>query len=243
MNPTSQLEHEHTIEAIRERISQIKHSYLRDWIYGGIDGTITTFAVVSGVAGAELAATVVLILGFANLLADGFSMAASDYLGTRAEQEDHRNLREIERRHIELTPDGEREEIRQIYIGKGFAGEDLEKTVELITADKERWIKTMLTEEYGLSAEIRSPLKAAASTFASFVLCGFVPLVPYLFIKTNKFLISAVLTGIVFFLIGSVKSLWTNSSRLRSGMETFLIGALAASIAYVVGLLIKGLAG
>ena len=239
----SKLEHEHTIEAIRQRVSQVEHSYLRDWIYGGIDGTITTFAVVSGVAGAGLSPVIVLILGFANLLADGFSMAAGNFLGTRAEQDDFKNLEEVERKHIEIAPEGEREEIRQIYIKKGFEGDDLEIAVELITSDNERWIKTMLTEEYGLPLQVRSPLRAALSTFTAFIVCGFIPLVPYLFIKAYDFLVSAIFTGIVFFLIGSLKSLWTNSSWYRSGFETFSIGTLAAMLAYFVGVLLKDFAG
>lgn len=236
----AKLEHEHTVEAIRTRIRAVRHSYVRDWVYGGIDGTITTFAIVSGVAGAGLAPLIVLILGFANLLADGFSMAASNFLGTRAEQDDYKLLEGVERRHIELSPEGEREEIRQIYIEKGFSGEDLEKTVEVITADKDRWIKTMLTEEYGLPEGIRSPTKAAISTFTAFCVCGFVPLVPYILSGgESRFLISTVATGIVFFLIGAAKSKWSTTSWYRSGIETFLIGAAAATLAYLVGVLLK----
>lgn len=239
----SEADHEHTVEAIRLRISSVRHTYIRDWIYGGIDGAVTTFAVVSGVAGAELSPLVVLILGFANLVADGFSMAASNYLGTRAEQDDYRRLEEIEYRHIEKFPEGEREEIRQIYLEKGFTGEELEKAVDLITAEKERWVKTMLTEEYGLPAEIRSPWKAAAATFSAFAICGLIPLLPYLFGMQNSFGISSALTGATFFLIGSVKSRWSTASWVRSGLETFLVGALAAILAYVVGMLLKGVAG
>ena len=73
------LEHSHTEQAIRARLARGPRSnYLRDWIYGGIDGAVTTFAIVAGVAGADLSAAVVLVLGFANLLADGFAMAASN---------------------------------------------------------------------------------------------------------------------------------------------------------------------
>ena len=82
---SSEFDHDHSIEGIKLRLSSTNHNYIRDWIYGGIDGAVTTFAVVSGVAGAELSPLIVLILGFANLIADGFSMAASNYLGTRAE--------------------------------------------------------------------------------------------------------------------------------------------------------------
>ncbi|MFN0139691.1 MAG: VIT1/CCC1 transporter family protein [Pyrinomonadaceae bacterium] len=237
------LEHEHSYEAIAERLSSVRHNYIRDFIYGGIDGSVTTFAVVSGVAGAELSTVVVLILGFANLVADGFSMAASNFLGTKAEHDDYRRIEAIERRHIDVAPEGEREEVRQIFINKGFEGEALEQAVELITSDKEIWVKTMLAEEYGLAAEIRSPWKAALSTFAAFLICGLIPLVPYLFAIGSKFQISAILTGITFFLIGSLKSFWSTSSWLRSGMETLLVGGLAASLAYAVGVLLKGIAG
>lgn len=237
------LEHDHTIEAIAERISTVRHNYLRDWIYGGVDGAVTTFAVVSGVQGAELSVTVVLILGFANLAADGFSMAASNFLGTRAEQDDYRRLERMEYRHIAEAPEGEREEVRQIYREKGFAGRELETAVELITSDKQRWVKTMLSEEFGLPTEIRSPWIAGVSTFTAFVICGLVPLVPYLFHFGGSFLISCITTGLTFFLIGSAKSRWSTSSWLRSGLETFFVGALAAGLAYGVGVALKGIAG
>jgi vacuolar iron transporter family protein len=237
------LEHEHSVEAIHKRLSNVKHNYIRDWIYGGIDGAVTTFAIVSGVAGAQLAPLIVLILGFANLVADGFSMAASNFLGTRAEIDDYKRIKEIEYRHIKIHPEGEREEIRQIYAEKGFEGEELEKAVELITADKDRWVQTMLTEEYGLPAEIRSPWKAALSTFTAFCVCGLIPLVPYLLALKNSFMISSILTGVTFFLIGSVKSRWSTSSWLRSGLETFAVGSLAAVLAYAVGVLLKDIAG
>ncbi len=239
----SQLEHEHTREAIANRIGLVKHNYVRDWIYGGVDGAVTTFAVVSGVTGAQLSPSIVLILGFANLAADGFSMAASNYLGTRAELDDYRRLERMEYRHIELAPEGEREEIRQIYRDKGFEGQDLDRAVDLITADKERWVKTMLAEEFGLPTEIRSPWKAALSTFSAFVICGLVPLLSYIFDAGHSFLASCLFTGLTFFVIGSVKSRWSTASLLRSGLETLFIGGLAAGLAYGAGVLLKGLAG
>src|SRR5688572_15073797 len=138
------LEHEHTREAIADRLaSSAKHNYLRDFVYGGIDGAVTTFAVVAGTIGAELSPRIVIILGAANLAADGFSMAASNFLGTRTEIEELKSVHEIEARHIRLDPEGEREEVRQIYEAKGFDGTELERVVELVTSDEDRWIDTM----------------------------------------------------------------------------------------------------
>jgi VIT1/CCC1 family predicted Fe2+/Mn2+ transporter len=237
------LEHEHTPDAIRDRLAGgAKQNYLRDFVYGGIDGAVTTFAVVAGTLGAELSPGIILILGVANLVADGFSMAASNYLGTKAEREDHQRIRRLEEKHIEIEPDGEREEVRQIYAGKGFDGDDLEKIVEIVTADRERWIETMLTEEYGLPREVRSELIAAISTFSAFVACGVVPLLPFLAANEHSFRISSLMTGAVFFAIGSVKARWSTVSWWRSGLSTFAVGGAAAALAYFAGMILKGLA-
>jgi vacuolar iron transporter family protein len=236
------MEHDHSPEAIRQRLDiGPTHNYLRDWIYGGIDGSVTTLAVVTGVAGAQLSNWIILALGFANLFADGFSMAASNYLGTRAEHDDWRRLEQIENRHIELAPDGEREEVRQIFERKGFEGNDLRRIVDLVTADRERWVRTMLTEEYGLPQEVRSPWIAAISTFTAFLICGLVPMLPYLFGTEHSLAVSVTLTAIVFVTIGSIKSKWSTSSWWNSGLTTLLVGAIAASLAYSAGVIVKRL--
>ena len=228
------LEHGHSREEIRERLrSGPRESYLRDWVYGGIDGAITTFAVAAGVAGANLSPQIVLILGFANLLADGFSMAVANYSGTKTEREQYERLLAIEHKHIAAVPDGEREDIRQIFERMGFLGEDLERAVETICADKGRWARTMVLEEYGIAPLIRSPVKAALSTFAAFALFGSIPLVPYL--AGGGLLASAMATSIAFLLIGSLKSRWSVRSAWRSGLETLVIGGVAAGLAYAAG--------
>jgi VIT1/CCC1 family predicted Fe2+/Mn2+ transporter len=236
------MEHDHSVEAIKERLAAGPvHNYLRDWIYGGIDGAVTTFAVVSGVAGAQLAPWIILALGFANLFADGFSMAASNFLGTKAEQEDLHRLEVIENRHIDLAPEGEREEVRQIFQSKGFDGQDLERIVELVTADRKRWVRTMLTEEYGLPREIRSSWVAAICTFSAFLICGLVPLMPFLLRASRAFEVSVIMTAIVFIAIGSAKSKWSTASWWRSGLMTLLVGAVAAALAYAAGVILKRL--
>jgi VIT1/CCC1 family predicted Fe2+/Mn2+ transporter len=236
------MEHEHSVEAIEERLaSGPRHNYLRDWIYGGIDGSVTTFAVVSGVAGARLSPWIILVMGFANLFADGFSMAASNFLGTKAEHEDLKRLEAIENRHIELTPEGEREEVRQIFLAKGFSGDDLSRVVELVTADRTRWVRTMLTEEYGLPQEVRSAWLASLSTFSAFLLCGLVPLLPFLLGLEQPLALSLTLTAAVFFAIGSIKSRWSIAAWWSSGLSTLLVGAVAAGLAYGVGAFLRSI--
>jgi len=236
------MEHEHTVEAIQERLSAgPRQNYLRDWIYGGIDGSVTTFAVVSGVVGARLSPWIILVMGFANLFADGFSMAASNFLGTKAEHEDLQRLEAVEYRHVDLDPGGEREEVRQIFRSKGFAGEDLTRLVDLITSDRTRWVRTMLTEEYGLPQAVRSPWLAAITTFSAFLVCGLVPLLPYVFGLSDPLVLSMIMTGGVFFTIGSVKSRWSTSVWWSSGLSTLAVGATAAGLAYTVGLLLTHL--
>src|ERR1041385_2147865 len=228
----SKMEHEHTPAAISERLSEgPRQNYLRDWIYGGIDGSVTTFAVVSGVVGARLSPAVIVIMGFANLVGDGFSMAASNFLGTKSEHDDVGRLEAIERRHIELAPEGEREEVRQIFAAKGFDGADLERVVELITSDPDRWVRTMLTEEYGLPLEPRSPWRAAAATFSAFAICGVVPLLPFLFGVANAFIGSIAGAGVVFFIIGSVESMCSSAVWWRSGISRLVVGGVEASLA------------
>jgi vacuolar iron transporter family protein len=228
------LEHSHSPEGIQERLARgPRTNYLRDWIYGGIDGTVTTFAIVAGVVGADLSIRVLLLLGFANLFADGFAMAASNYSGTKAEQDDYERVLNVERRHIALVPEGEREEVRQIFAAKGFAGGDLERVVAVITADPALWAATMAAEEYGMSQTFRSPNLAALSTFFAFLLCGCVPLVTYLL--PGRLLTCVVAVAVTFFGVGAVKSRWSSAGWLRSGTEVLLIGMSAAVLAFAVG--------
>lgn len=237
------LEHLHRPEAISQRLDASNNkSYLADALLGAIDGTVTTFAVVAGASGAGLTPGVVIILGFANLFADGFSMAVSNYQATRSDLEQLAKARRHEAMHIELVPDGEREEIRQIFARKGFEGDILEEIVTTITADRELWIDTMITEELGLPLEPPHPIPAATVTFVAFFLAGLVPLMPYLVLPSTDsslFQVSSLMTGLTFFVIGVGKGRVLQLPVLRSGLGTLLLGASAALLAYVVGALLR----
>lgn len=238
----TRLEADHTPSAIRRRLSTLPPpSYLRDWVYGGIDGTVTTFAIVAGVVGADLGARVILILGLANLLADGFSMAAGNYSGKKSEIDDYRRIEAIERHHIEEVPEGEREEVRQLLAHRGLSGETLEQATTIITSDIDRWVDVMMRDEHGLARDVRSPVTAALSTFVAFLVCGAVPLIPFAIGLDHAFTIAIVMTGIVFAIIGALKSRWSLAPAWWSAMETLAIGSVAAIVAYGVGVFLKGL--
>ena len=232
------LEHGHEPEEVEKRIrAPDGPSHLRDVIYGAIDGAVTTFAIVAGVVGADLSTRVIIALGIANVLADGFSMAASNYSGTKAELDDARRLREIEARHIRLAPEGERAELKEILAGKGLEGDVLNAAVDAIASNKKNWIDMMLVEEYGLSPVDPHPLRAATATFIAFLVAGMVPLLPYLFSLGDPFRWSIVATALTFLAVGALKSVWSLAAWWRSGIETLIIGGAAASIAYFVGTL------
>lgn len=249
MTSQERLEAEHTPDAIRARLGDgPNHSYLGDFVYGAIDGAVTTFAVVAGAAGAGLSAGLVLVFGIANLLADGFSMAVSNYLGTRAEQQRRERVRIEEQRSVRAIPEGEREEIRQIFAAKGLSGDALEQVVDVITADERLWVETMLREEFGLPSSGRSAARAGVSTFIAFMIAGAIPLAVFVadYLAPggvpNALWWSAAMTGVTFFATGAAKARVVERSWWWSGVETLALGGGAAVLAYLTGWLLQGLA-
>ena len=237
---------EHTPEAIRERIEGgTRQAYLKDSVFGAIDGTVTTFAIVSSVAGAGLSSGLVVILGLANLLGDGFSMASGNFLGTRAENQASRRTRREEEWEIDVYPEGEREEVRQIFAAKGLSGETLEHVVEVITADRERWIKVMMQEEHGIQANQPVAWKAAVATFFAFLLVGTIPLMAYLVdlmapsAVGQPFLVAGGMTAVAFILIGAFKAHVVGQRMWLGAFETLVVGALASGMAYAIGYLLR----
>jgi VIT1/CCC1 family predicted Fe2+/Mn2+ transporter len=240
--PHDTLQRSHTREAIRSRMREpVRPGYLSDAVLGGIDGCVTTFAIVAGAVGGALSGKIIVMLGLANLLADGFSMAASNYLSVKSERERVERIRREEEHHIAQVPEGEREELRQIFGAKGFRGQVLETIVEVISNDQGLWVNTMLTEEHGLQLRGRQPLRAGLSTFVAFVLVGLMPLLPFFTTMSieNGFGVSTLTTVIAFFAIGTLKGWILQRRMLVPGLETLLIGGVAATLAYTVGYLIR----
>jgi vacuolar iron transporter family protein len=234
---------EHEPTTIAERLAQPpRPSNLRDTVYGAIDGTVTTYAVVAGVAGGGLDATVVLILGTANLVADGFSMAVANYMGTRSEERRWHRIRREEEQHIELVPAGEREEVRQLLARDGLEGELLDAATDAVTSDRRRWVEVMMAREHGFAAVRPDPLRAAVATFLAFAAAGLLPLLAFVvdafpgISVASPFVWSTALAGLAFLGVGAAEGVVVDEPRARSAVRTLVVGGSAAALAYAVGL-------
>ena len=214
--------------------------YLGEFVYGGIDGCVTTFAVVAGSVGAGLNSSIILILGFANLLADGLSMSIGAYLSAKSERDNYNKHKKLEYWEVDNLPDVERQEIRDIYQAKGFEGELLEKVVDVITSDKDRWVDVMMKEELEMIEEQRSPWTIGFVTYISFISIGLIPLALYVYdylfdFSGDLFMYTCILTALGFIFVGWLKTYVTETSKWKGILETLVLGAIAAIVAYYVG--------
>lgn len=216
--------------------------YLSEIVYGGIDGSVTTFAVVAGAVGADLGSSVILILGFANLIADGFSMAVGAYLSSKATHEKFHKIESIVTTEFEKIDNITKEIIHNVYSKKGFKGQLLEDITNETTSNKELYIDFNMKEVNEMIHPELSSLNIAFATFLSFFIVGLIPLSYYLYqflvgekATFDSFIMSCILTSIAFILIGFFKSFITNKNKLIAIIETLLLGTIAASLSYILG--------
>lgn len=220
--------------------------YLGEFVYGGIDGAVTTFAIIAASVGAGLDNKIIIILGFANLLADGFAMSIGAYLSTKSVKDNYNKHKAREYWEVENLPETEREEVVEIYQNKGFEGELLEQVVDTITADKDRWVDVMMKDELLMSEQTKSPFMIGFITYLSFILIGLIPLLVYVcdfFWKFagNLFVWTSLLTSVAFIFIGFLKSYVTQTSKKKGITETLILGILAASVSYFAGAILEGI--
>ncbi|MBP7819596.1 VIT1/CCC1 transporter family protein [Candidatus Gracilibacteria bacterium] len=218
--------------------------YLQDLVYGGNDGIVTTFAVVSGSIGANLDPKVIIILGLANLIGDGTSMGFGNYLGIKSELDHYQKELKREYREIEEEPDCETEEIREIYRRKGFTGNILEEITKVITSDKDRWVDTMMKEELELTIDPNAkPWAHGLTTFFSFLFFGFIPLIPFVFglFEKKQFLVSIIGAFIALLTLGILRYLVTRERGIIGVLEIIFVGSICAAVAYGVGALLDRL--
>ena len=221
-------------------------TYLKEIVYGGNDGIITTFAVVAGFAGAQqnvgtLPILSVLIFGFANLFGDGVSMALGNLLSTRSEQDVYSHEKGKELYEIKHHPEMESEESEAILIAKGFTKEQAHQLVSIYSTNPAYWVDFMMNQELELpNPEKDNPYKMALVTFCSFVFFGFIPLIPYVFFHGKYLFIASIFTtAFSLFLLGVMRWRISKQSFIRSTGEMLLLGGTAALVAYLVGTMFR----
>jgi VIT1/CCC1 family predicted Fe2+/Mn2+ transporter len=220
-----------------------------DIVYGAHDGIITTFAIIAGSVGAGLTSVTVVILGIANVIADGISMAASSYLARKSEVEASEFQRAQEEWETKHEPEEERAEVREILAQKGYSGNDLELLTDLIIKNPNFWVDFMMKEEVGFlgsQAEGR-PLNAALTTFASFVAAGAIPLLPYfaaLKAPAAEIFPAAIVAAILALLgVGIMRSLVALKKWYVTSLEMLAVGSIAGGSAYAIGALLRLILG
>jgi len=217
--------------------------YIKDMVYGANDGIITTFAVVTGATGAGFDMRVVIILGIANLLADGLSMGASNYLGESSENSLYRREQRREYDEVHKMPEWERGEVYAILRKKGYNEPDAETLTNLIIQNKEFWVDFMMKYELDMGTPSHgNEWKGGVVTFTAFVSAGLLPLVAFLIPSLDParvFLYSACTTAGALFVVGSLRSIVTRKKWIWSGFEMLGVGGVAALVSYYVGFVIE----
>ncbi|MCA9385613.1 VIT1/CCC1 transporter family protein [Candidatus Dojkabacteria bacterium] len=222
--------------------------YIKEIVYGGNDGIVTTFAVVAGFTGANtgdiatFSFITVLLFGLANLFADASSMGLGNFLSIRSEQGLYKKSRRIERRQIKNDPELEKAQTVYLLKKQGFEEEDAKSMTELYAKNPEYWTDFMMKYELGMAENEENPFYTGIATFLSFIVFGFIPLSPYLVISdvTYAFIASCGGTLLALTLLGIMRWFATKENIVRAVLEVVLIGGISAVVAFVVGLFFRG---
>lgn len=217
-------------------------TYLKEIVYGGSDGIVTTFAVVAGFAGAQNTSTtypilVVLLFGLANLAADGASMGLSNFLSLRSEQDLYNLERKRELHEIRTNSKFEREETIHILMHKGYGKQDAAKLADMYRKNETYWADFMMNHELELpNPSGENPILTGLATSISFIIFGFVPLFPYIFLRNAPlFLFSCLFTFAALLILGIIRWQVTKHTIIRSVGEIVLLGGVSAVLAFIVG--------
>ncbi|MEQ9259929.1 MAG: VIT1/CCC1 transporter family protein [Roseovarius sp.] len=223
--------------------------YLKQIVYGGNDGIVTTFAIVAGFAGAaadgvaQIGGLAVLVFGLANLFADGVSMGLGEFLSLRSQHDLYRARRETELHRIASTPDRERQELFEILRQRGLPASEADTAAAILSRHPELMADLMMSYEFGMAdPNEESPVLNGVVTFVSFLIFGAVPLLPYFLLppEGRTFALSISATGAALASLGLLRWYATGERLFRCVGETTLVGSLCALVAFGVGWLVGG---
>lgn len=214
---------------------------LRAGVFGVSDGLVSNTALIMGFAGATAqgagSESTVVLAGLAGLLAGAFSMAAGEYVSVASQRDLFQREIEIEAAELRDKPEEEQRELELIYRAKGLTREAAATTAAHIMQDPKIALDTLAREELGLDPdELGSPWKVAITSFITFTIGAFVPLLPYLLLKgTAAFVVSITLAVLALVTVGAVVGQLSGRGKVFSGMRQLVWGAGAAAVTYVVG--------
>ena len=214
---------------------------LRAAVLGGNDGLVSNFSLVMGIAGATSGQTEVLLTGLAGLMAGALSMALGEWISVKSSQELYENQMQLGMEELETNPEGEEKELALIYISKGIPEQQARSMAKALISDKDRAHEMLIQEELGINAEDLqgSAMEAAITSFILFAIGAVIPVIPFFFLSgLNAVLLSAGMSALGLFLIGSAITLFTGKSIWFSGFRQVFFGLAAAAITYGIGTII-----
>src|SRR6266568_4926366 len=232
----------------RPMIGKEKHSTnnsLRDVILGGQDGLVNMLGIALGVVAAGGSTHVLVVTGIAAAITESISMGAVAYTSFGSDRDFYLAERAREQKEIAAQPEDEREEVREIYVAKGFKGQLLEDVVETITSNRETWVSTMMDEELHLQPVEESKLVRSAVVVTIATLIGhLIPVVPFMIIsRTPAIILAIALSGVTLFGVGVYSAKTLVGDWRKSGLQMVAIGLGAAALGYIIGRLFHTIGG
>lgn len=214
---------------------------IQDVIHGGLSGTITTFAIISGITGAALGATVILIIGLANVFAHALTLGISHYIAAEAKKkytiEERKRVSKDLLSHLNQSE----EELEKFYMKHHFTKSEANKIVETLAKHKKMFAETIMDEEFHIEPVHTATIKTSLYLFFSFLFFGIVPLFSYILeispitFAFDSFVVAAALTGVTIFGLGSFKAAMTDKRWFFGSMQVLILGGFAAFVAFYVG--------
>lgn len=225
---------------MHHRHRDVSGGWLRPSVFGAMDGLVSNFALIAGVAGGTGDTTVIVLAGVAGLAAGAFSMAGGEYVSVASQRELALAEIEVERRELQRHPEAEQEELAKLYEDRGVEPAVAAEVARQISMDPDRALEVHTQAELGVTPrDLPSPKVAAISSFLSFGLGALLPLLPYLFGVTSL-VISAVVSCLALFGAGALVSRVTARSWWYSGLRQLVVGAVAAALTFGLGTLLGG---
>lgn len=210
---------------------------VRDVVIGMADGLTVPFALAAGLSAAVASSHVVVTAGLAEIAAGAIAMGLGGYLAAKTDREHYATEEQRERREVEEFRDHEIKETKDILRGYGLEGQALDRVVEAIASDKERWVNFLMRFELGL--ERPDPKRAPTSALTiggSYAVGGLIPLLPYILTGniSTALMVSVILTGVALAVFGAVKGRLTGVNMIKGSVQTLIVGGLAAGAAFYV---------